>query len=119
MFIQEHKLRGRELENLSNKLMHGCARWVLEAALGEWPNAAGKDGVGILLSSKYTRLVKQDGTLYDDRVVWVKLEGIEGGNLGIACIYAPNIPTDRCHLWQVMIDSTQKFASGSWVEIST
>ena len=48
VMIQEHKLRGKSMENLGNKLMPGCASWVLEAAPGErsWlnPNAAGKGG---------------------------------------------------------------------------
>lgn len=43
-------------------------------------------------------LVTDHGFLYNDRVVWIKLEGIEGGNVGIACVYAPNIPTKRRHL---------------------
>lgn len=100
--IQEHKLRGRALDNLRTRLMPGCASWILEATPEErsWlnPNAAGKGGVGILLANKYVRLVKASESLYDDRVIWVKLEGIEGGNVGLACVYAPNIPTDRRHL---------------------
>lgn len=47
------------------------------------------------------------GALYDDKVPWIKLEGI-GGNIGIACIYAPNIPTDRQHLWHIMVDALPK-----------
>ena len=54
------------------------------------------------------RLVTEHGALYDDRVVWIKLEGIEGGNIGITCIYAPNIPTDRRHLWHIMVDALPK-----------
>jgi hypothetical protein len=38
----------------------------------------------------------------------IKMEGIEGGNVGIACIYAPNIPKDRRHLWHIMVDSLPK-----------
>ena len=57
--IQEHKLRGRALENLGCRLMPRCASWILETAPGEksWinPNAVGKGGIGILLSHKYTR----------------------------------------------------------------
>ena len=112
VMIQEHKLRGKSLENLGNRLMPGCSSWILEAAPGErsWlnPNAAGKGGVGILLANKYAKLVKEHGALYDDRVVWIKLEGIEGGSIGIACIYAPNIPTDRRHLWHIMVDALPK-----------
>jgi exonuclease III len=112
VMIQEHKLRGKALENLGSKLMPGCVSWILEAAPGErsWinPNAAGKGGVGILLSHKYAKLVTEHGSLYENRVVWVKLDGIEGGSLGLACIYAPNIPTDRRHLWHIMVESLPK-----------
>lgn len=90
------------MENLGSRLMPGYASWILEAAPGErsWlnPNAAGKGGVGILLTHKYARLVTGFGALYENRVFWIKIEGIEGGNIGLACIYAPNIPTDRRHL---------------------
>lgn len=106
VLIQEHKLRGRILENLGNRLMAGCASWIQETTPGErsWlnPNVAGKGGVGILVANKYARLVTSHGTLYDNRVVWIKLEGVEGGNVGIACVYAPNIPTERRHLWHLM-----------------
>ena len=75
--IQEHKLRGKALEDLGSRLMAGCANWILEASPNErkWinPNAASKGGVGIVLSHKYARLVTKDGGLYEDRVVWIKL----------------------------------------------
>lgn len=35
VMIQEHKLRGKTMENLRNKLVLGCASLVLEAAPGE------------------------------------------------------------------------------------
>lgn len=89
--------------------MSGCASWILEAAPGErsWfnPNAAGKEGVGILIARKYAKLITLHGALYVDRVIWVKLEGIEGGNIGLACVYAPNIPTERRQMWHITIDS--------------
>ena len=112
VMIQEYKLRGRSINNLGNRLIPGCASWISEAAPGEkiWinPNAAGKRGVGILLAHKYTRLVTNYGALYDNRVVWFKLEDIEGGNIGIVCIYTPNIFTDRRHLWHIMINALPK-----------
>ena len=112
IMIQEHKLRGRALENLGSRLMPECASRVLEAAPGErsWlnPNAAGKGGVGILLANKYAKLVTATGALYENRVVWIKLEGVEGGNIGLACIYAPNILTDRRHLWHLLVDALPK-----------
>lgn len=81
-------------------------------AMGErsWinPNAAGRGGVGIILANKYAKLVTEHGTLYENRVVWIKLEGIEGCNIGIACVYAPNIPMERRHLWQLMMDFLPK-----------
>ena len=112
VLIQEHKLRGSALNNLGFRLMPGCASWILEAVPGEksWlnPNAAGKGGVDILLAHKYARLVTAHGALYEDIVVCIKLEGVEGENIGIACIYAPNIPTDRRQLWYIMVDSLPK-----------
>lgn len=108
VLLQEHKLRGSTLDNLGSKLMSGCSSWVLEAAPMEnsWinPNAAGKRGVGILLANNYAKLVMAHGALYENRVVWIKMEGVEGGNVGNACIYAPNIPTDRRHLWHIMVE---------------
>lgn len=38
----------------------------------------GKGKVDILLSNKYVRLVTEHGALYDNKLVWIKLEGIEG-----------------------------------------
>ena len=102
VMIQEHNLRGRALKNLENRLMPGYTSWILEAAPRErsWlnPSAAGKGGVGILITNKFAKLVTANGSLYDNKVVWVKLEGVEGGNIRLACIYASNILTDRRHL---------------------
>lgn len=92
--------------------MSGYASWVLEAALGErsWlnTNAARKRGVGILLARKYARLVTAHGSLYENKVIWIKLEEVEGGNIGLVCIYTPNIPTKRRHLWLIMIVALPK-----------
>ena len=107
IFLQEHKLRGSSLDNLGHRIMPECVSWILEAAPGErsWanPDAAGKGEVRILLAHTYTRLVTAHGSLFNDRVVWIKLEGIEGGNIGLPCIYAPNISTERRHLWRDMM----------------
>lgn len=112
LLIQEYKLRGKMLENIGPRFMRGCASWILEAASKEksWinPNTAGKGGVGIMIANKYAKLVTMHGALYENIVVWIKLEGLKGGNLGIACVYAPNIPTDRRHLWHLMVDNLPK-----------
>ena len=92
--------------------MSGCASWVLEVAPGErsWinPNAVRKGGVGILLANKYARLVTATGSLYKDRVIWIELEGVEGWNVGLACVYAPNILTEMRHLWHILVDALPK-----------
>ena len=93
--------------------MPGSASWILEEVPGErsWlnPNAVGKGGVGIIIAHKYAKLVTTYGALYDNRVVWIKLEGIERGNIGLACVYAPNILTERRHLWHIMVESLPKY----------
>ena len=112
VMIQEHKLRGKTLENLGNRLMTECRSWILEVAPGKrsWlnPDAADKGGVGILISQKYAKFVTDHGSFYENRVVWVKLEGIEGGKVELTCIYAPNILMDRRHLWHIMVDGLPK-----------
>ena len=112
VLIQEHKLHGSALDHLGTRFMPGYASWVLEAAPGErsWlnSNAAGKGGVGILPNSKYAKLVTEHGALYDNQVVWIKMKGVEGGNIGVTYVYMPNIPTDRRHLWYLMMESLPK-----------
>ena len=102
VMIQEHKLRGRTLNFSGSTLMPEYVSWTLEAAPGErsWlnPNAAGKERMRILMANKFAKLVTANGSLCDHRVVLVKLEVVEGGSIELACIYAPNIPTDGRHL---------------------
>lgn len=112
VMIQEHKLKDMLLVNLGQRLMIGCASWILEATPRErsWlnPNASSKRGVGILIVDKHDEIVTTSRSLYDNRVMWIKLEGVEGGNLGLTCVYARNIPTDWRHLWHLMADSLPK-----------
>lgn len=90
VMIQEHKLRGKAMENLGARLMPGCASWVLEDAQRErsWlnPDATDKRSVGILLAHKYARLVIEHGSLYKDRVVWIKMKVIKGGSIRFTCV---------------------------------
>ena len=112
VMLQEHKLRERTLEHLGTRLMPGYTSWILDAAPGarSWlnPNAADKGGVRIIMANKFAKLVTANRSLCDNRVVWVKLEGVEGGNIGIACIYAPNISSERKYLWYMLIDTLPK-----------
>lgn len=112
LLFQEHKLRGTKLEHLEKRLMPWSTGWILEVEPGHknWlnPDGAGKRGVGILLSSKYSRLVTPLGSLMNNRVVWTKMDGIEGGSLGIACVCAPNILSHGKGLWQEMADHLPK-----------
>ena len=69
------------MENLGSRLMSGCASWILKATPGEknWinPDAAEKEGVGVLLANKYAMLVTATRSLYKDRVLWIKMEGVK------------------------------------------
>ena len=121
--IQEHKLRGRVFENLGARLMPGCSSWILETAPGErsWlnPNAAGKGGVGILLANKNARFVTDSGSIFEDRVIWVKMEGVEGGEiLGLHVYIHPTFlrigGTFGTFLWMPYL----RIARGSPVKIS-
>ena len=73
-------------------------------------NGAGKGGVGILRASQFARLVTLSKSIMNSRVVWIRMERLEGG---IACIYAPNVPSHVSLLWQEMTISLTK--GSSWV----
>lgn len=47
--------------------------------------------MNILITNKFAKFVTATSFLYDKRVVWVKFEGIEGENIVLTCIFAPNI----------------------------
>lgn len=94
LLFQEHKLKeggGRKLDNIGQRLMPWCKGWTLEAELGykNWLNldGVGKGGVGILLTTKYATLVTATRSLTQNRVLWIKLEGIEGGGTWASHVY--------------------------------
>ena len=47
---------------------------------------AADGGVVLLLAHKFARFVTDHGALYGNRVVWIKIEGIEGGTLE-SCVF--------------------------------
>jgi hypothetical protein len=69
-----------------------------------------------------TIIMGENGTLMENKVQWAILKGLLGGailkgllggDLGVANIYAPNIPRKWCFLWVEMI---QKFIRGCrWI----
>jgi hypothetical protein len=69
--------------------------------------------------------VEENGTLMENRVWWVILKRLLGGDLGVANIYAPNIPRKGCFLWAEMIlklvKGCRSILAGDWnmVERST
>lgn len=52
----------------------------------------------IILANKYIRLVTTTDFLYEDRLILIKLEWMEDEIVGLACVYAPNISTNRRYL---------------------
>lgn len=86
--------------------------WILEAASKKhsWfnPSAASKGGLNILIVNEYPKLVITIGTLYDSRLVCIKLDGVEGKNIGFAYIYALYISTSRRHSWCIFMDAPPK-----------
>lgn len=58
-----------------------------EREVGLIPMLQGR-GIGIFLCDKYARLVKAYGALYANKVIWINLESIAWGNVGMTCVYA-------------------------------
>ena len=59
--------------------------------------------VGILLENKYARFVTATRSVYEDRIMKIKLEEIEWCNVEIACVYASNIPIHRRYIWHILL----------------
>jgi exonuclease III len=107
LLLQEHRLRGVAASRLSSRLWKGVGCWSQDASDGynHLPGelGAGKGGVAILLGPKWRNSIKQARNIYHNRVQWLILEGLAGGDVGIANVYAPNNPVDRRDLWLHMI----------------
>jgi hypothetical protein len=46
--------------------------------------------------------------LYEDRLILTKLDRMEDEIVGLVCVYAPNISTNKRHLWHILTDYIPK-----------
>ena len=104
--MQEHRFCGDAVVALSRKAWRGTDGCYLEAATGynHLPGEPGtsKGGVAILLVPQWTTAIHSYGILYQNRVQWIILKGLQGGDLGIVNIYASNSSTERCEMWETI-----------------
>jgi exonuclease III len=98
--IQEHKLRGNALSCIGTVLWRSASFWDLDASpgYGHSPDkeGAGCSGVATFLASQWARLISSTGSLFDNRVHYIILAGLPGGDLGIVNVYTPNSSSQRC-----------------------
>ncbi len=60
------------------------------------------------------------GFVMENKVLWVTLRELLGGDIGVANIYAPNIPKEWCFLWAEMVfEDFQGTACGYLLVIRT
>lgn len=104
--IQEHKVRGLSLTQVTTRLWRQAKAFGLEASVGYGHNplgaGAGCGGLITMLHPRWTRMVSANGALLENRAQWFILHGLPGGDLGVANIYAPNDSPSRCVLWETM-----------------
>ncbi len=103
--MQEHKLRGEKIKNLRPRLWRRSNCWFIKMADGyvHQKDKTQKGGVCTLIAERLVAVVGENGTLMENRVQWVILKRLLGGDLGVTNIYAPNIPKEWCFLWVQMI----------------
>jgi hypothetical protein len=66
-----------------------------------------------LVLERLVVVVVESGTLMENKVQWIILKGLLGGDLGAANIYAPNNVREWCFRWAEMI---QKLLNGyKWI----
>lgn len=104
--LQEHKICGSGTTRLGDRLWRGSQSFVLEALVGYGHDpsdpGAGCGGVITLINPKWASHIGATGSLMENRLHWVILKGLPGGDVGIANIYAPNESSARCQLWEKM-----------------
>jgi exonuclease III len=120
--LQEHKLRGNALTRLGSLLWRTSSFWGLNASpgYGHGPDddGVGYGGVATLLAPQWSCLVSASGSLFDNRLHYIILSGLPGGDVGIANAYAPNSFPHRCALWTLMAQDYLLPAGGYFWEIS-
>lgn len=106
IFFQEHKTRGSRLVAIKTALAKQFQCWASEATPGyataNLANGAGKGGVGILIPHSLTHLVTESGQV-SNRLLWIRLSGLPGGDICLANIYASNHPRERSELLEQMV----------------
>lgn len=113
--MQKHKLHGEKIKNLGPKQWRRSSCWFIEMADGyvHKKDKARRGGVCTLIAERLVIIVGENGILMENRMQWVILKRLLGGDLGVANIYAPNIPKEWCFLWAKMI---QKLPRGCrWI----
>jgi len=103
-FIQEHKLRGKGVDQLGQSLWRRAIALCTEAAPGytEDGKNAGKGGVASFLSPRWAKLIAQSGSLFGGREQWFILNRLPGGDVGFVNIYAPHESHSRRMLWEFL-----------------
>lgn len=107
LLIQEHKCRGTALTNLGKNLWRQAQCRGLEALPGyghtEDDSGARCGGVVTFFAPRWSSAVTASESIFGNRVHWLTLSGLPGGDLGIANVYAHITSQDRCNLWEAMI----------------
>jgi len=91
LFIQEHKLRGKGVEEMERQVWKRATTLFTYAELGY--NAAnscsGKGEVATFIAPKCATHLLQFGTVLGGRVLWFILSHMLGGDIGFINIYPP------------------------------
>jgi hypothetical protein len=105
LVVQKHKLHGEKIKNLRPRRWRRSNCWFIEMADGyvHKKDKARRGGVCTLIAKRLVAIVGENGTLMENRVQWVILKRLLGGDLVVANIYAPNIPKEWCFLWAKII----------------
>ena len=87
-------------QNLARLLDRSVVYLFNEAELGyKSLDGAGCGGAAFFIHQKWKYQIGSSSSSFKDRVIWIVLKGIPGGDLGILNIYAPNDQHERKELW--------------------
>lgn len=79
----------KALDSLNSKLWRTTKAYCYEATLGNQGNVSYR-GLGILISPKLQRLIRDYGTIDANQAQWITLAGLPRGTINIVKIYVPH-----------------------------
>ena len=109
LFLQEHKLKRQQYNDLGRYLWNSTRTWSFEASQG-YNNGASDLGVGcggisVLLVARWSKLITHLASVLNNQAQFIVIRGLSSGDIGFFNVYASNELTERVQLWEEFMNT--------------